>query len=109
MQSIAFGDTYTRMSGDKLSPTITTKFISITNGRFGHYDVRQNRAISIKEGALLQTFPENYVFYPEDNMQFSATLIGNAVPPKISRCIGEHILQMLRKKKSFHKGKVQKK
>lgn len=94
MRVIAFGDTYTRMSGDQLSPTITTKFVTITSGRFGHYDIKQNRGISIKEGALLQTFPENYVFYPEDNMHFSATLIGNAVPPKIAKFFGEYISQV---------------
>ncbi len=87
----SFGDTYTRMAGDQPAPTITTKFISITNGRFGHYDTRQNRGLSVQEGALLQTFPEQYAFYPENNLQFCATLIGNAVPPKIARFYGEYI------------------
>ena len=108
MQATAFGDTYTRMAGDQLSPTITTKFVSITNGRFGHYDVEQNRGISIKEGALLQTFPEEYVFYPENNMYFSATLIGNAVPPKIAKFFGEYILRVLREGKSSRKPSARK-
>ena len=93
----SFTDTYTRMAGDQPAPTITTKFLSITNGRFGHYDVQQHRAISIKEGALLQTFPKKYVFYPEDNMNFSATLIGNAVPPKIVKFFGKYIARTLEK------------
>ena len=92
----AFGDTYTRMKGDEVSPTITTKFISITNGRFGHYDIDQNRAISLREGAILQSFPEDYVFCPEQSMDFSATLIGNAVPPKVAKFFGSEILEALR-------------
>ena len=79
------------MAGNRLAPTITTRFLSITNGRFGHYDTRQNRGLSVREGALLQTFPENYMFYPENNLQFCATLIGNAVPPKLARFFGEYI------------------
>ncbi len=91
MKNPSFSDTYTRMAEDCVSPTITTKFLSITNGRFGHFDVNQNRALSIREGAMLQTFPKSYVFYPEDNLQLSATLIGNAIPPKVAKFIGEHI------------------
>ena len=79
----------------KPAPAITTKFISISNGRFGHYDTRQNRAITPREAALLQTFPRNYVFYPEDNLEFTATLIGNAVPPKLAKFFGEYIAQTL--------------
>lgn len=91
----SFSDTYTRMRGDGLAPTITTKFISITNGRFGHYDTQQNRAITPREAALLQTFPRSYVFYPEDNIEFTATLIGNAVPPKLARFFGQYVSQLL--------------
>ena len=91
----SFRDTYTRMAGDRAAPTITTKFLSITNGRFGHYDIQQNRGLSIKEGALLQTFPDDYTFYPEDDMQFSAILIGNAVPPKIAKFFGSCISHAL--------------
>lgn len=90
-RSPSFGDTYTRMRGDEIAPTITTKFISITNGRFGHYDIKQNRAISPREAALLQTFPQRYVFYPEENIEFTATLIGNSVPPKLAKYFGKYI------------------
>ncbi len=85
-----FGDSYSRMSWDKPAPTITTRFISFSNGRFGHPE--ENRAISLREGATLQTFPKNYVFYAE-NMQANARMIGNAVPPEFARRIGESILR----------------
>ena len=91
----SFTDTYTRMRGDDVAPTITTKSMSITNGRFGHYDQRQNRAITPREAALLQTFPEKYVFYPCDNIDFAATLIGNAVPPKLARFFGKVIVRRI--------------
>lgn len=84
----SFSDTYTRMAGDGLAPTITTKCMSITNGRFGHFDPKQNRAISPHEAALLQTFADDYVFYPEDSLDFTACLIGNAVPPKLAEYFG---------------------
>ncbi len=87
----SFNDTYTRMSHDKLAPTITTKFLSITNGRFGHYDTSQNRGLSLKEGALLQTFPDEYIFHTSGGMAFMAVLIGNAVPPKLANFFGTHI------------------
>ncbi|PKO93063.1 MAG: hypothetical protein CVU15_04300 [Betaproteobacteria bacterium HGW-Betaproteobacteria-1] len=87
----SFTDTYTRMKGDQLAPTITTKCISISNGRFGHYDPEQNRGITPREAALLQTFPNNYAFFPEESMNFTATLIGNAVPPKLARFFGEYL------------------
>ena len=92
---MSFSDTYTRIHGDDVGPTITTKFISITNGRFGHFDVKQNRALSPREAALLQTFPQKYVFYPEDNLEFTATLIGNAVPPRLSEFFGRYIMGQL--------------
>lgn len=91
----SFSDTYTRMRGDDAAPTITTKFISITNGRFGHYDTKQNRAITPREAALLQTFPEKYVFHPEDNIEFTAALIGNAVPPRLAEFFGRYIVARL--------------
>ena len=90
-----FSDTYTRMSGDALAPTITTKCMSITNGRFGHFDVSQNRAITPREAALLQTFPLRYIFHPRANIDFAATLIGNAVPPKLAKFFGKYVSEKL--------------
>lgn len=87
----SFSDTYTRMKADDLAPTITTKCVSITNGRFGHYDTAQHRGLTPREAALLQTFPEDYVFYPEENLQFAALLIGNAVPPRLGKFFGRYV------------------
>jgi len=83
-----FKDSYSRMSWDKPSPTITTKFFSVSNGRFIHPE--EDRAISLREGATLQTFPKDYVFYTK-SIQATARMIGNAVPPEFARRIGESI------------------
>ncbi len=77
-----FRDVYGRMSWDKPAPTITTRFNSISNGRFGHPN--EDRAISLREGATLQTFPHSYLFY-SDSISTVAKLIGNAVPPELAR------------------------
>ena len=78
-----FGDVYTRMRPDRPSPTITTRFHSISNGRFGHYDESQVRGLSLREGAVLQSFPESYEFFGSGFDQ-NAAMIGNAVPPKMA-------------------------
>ncbi len=93
--SDSFTDTYTRMKGDELAPTITTKCISISNGRFGHYDAEQNRGITPHEAALLQTFPNDYAFFPEDRINFTATLIGNAVPPRLAKFFGSYLVKQM--------------
>ena len=80
-----FTDVYTRMRPDRPSPTITTKCHSISNGRFGHYDTTQVRGISLREAAALQSFPDNYVFYPTDQIESVARMIGNAVPPRLAQ------------------------
>ncbi len=81
-------DTYGRMAWEKPAPTLTTKFNSITTGRYGH--PTQDRAISLKEGALLQSFPDNYIFY--GTMQNIARQVGNAVPPKMAEEFGKYLL-----------------
>jgi DNA (cytosine-5)-methyltransferase 1 len=86
-----FTDVYGRMYWDKPAPTITTRFNSFSNGRFGHPD--ENRAISIREGATLQTFPKQYYFYGK-SIHSLARQIGNAVPPELARRIGEHIKEI---------------
>lgn len=85
-----FRDVYGRMSWDKPSPTITTKFFSISNGRFGHPE--EDRAISLREGAVLQSFPENYKF-KTSSITNTARMIGNAVPPKYAEAIGIAIIK----------------
>jgi DNA (cytosine-5)-methyltransferase 1 len=84
-----FHDTYGRMWWDKPSPTITTKFFSISNGRFVHPE--ENRAISLREGATLQTFPKNYEFFGT-SIASIAKMIGNAVPPEFAKIIGKQIM-----------------
>lgn len=86
----SFRDVYGRMSWDKPAPTITTKFISISNGRFSHPE--QNRGLSIREGACLQSFPESY-FFKTESLIAAARIIGNAVPPEYARRIGEMIYE----------------
>ena len=83
---------YGRMEWDQLAPTITTQFHGFGNGRFGHPS--QDRAISLREGALLQSFPEDYSFIPDGNtVQIApvARLIGNAVPVRLGKAIGRSI------------------
>ena len=87
---------YGRMEWDRPSPTITTQFHGFGNGRFGHPS--QDRAISLREGALLQTFPEDYSFVPHDDTVRIATvarLIGNAVPVSLGEAIGRSIIAHL--------------
>ena len=84
-----FKDTYGRMWWNKPSPTITTKFFSISNGRFAHPD--ENRAISIREGAVLQSFPKDYKI-KATTIANAARMIGNAVPPKYASSIANAII-----------------
>ena len=87
---------YGRMEWDAPSPTITTQFFGFGNGRFGHPD--QDRAITLREGAILQSFPENYEFLAPDSSPSFATLgrlIGNAVPVRLGAAIGRSIRQHL--------------
>ena len=85
-----FRDTYGRMWWNKPAPTITTKFINITNGRFAHPE--ENRGLSLREGATLQTFPKKYKFIAS-SMTETAKMIGNAVPPKFAKILGKQIIQ----------------
>ncbi|MGE3915944.1 MAG: DNA cytosine methyltransferase [Hyphomicrobiaceae bacterium] len=85
---------YGRMSWDAPSPTITTQFYGFGNGRFGH--PTQDRALSLREGAILQSFPESFAFVERgERINFRAVgrLIGNAVPPLLGKEIGKTILQ----------------
>lgn len=86
-----FSDVYTRMHPGRPSPTITTKCHSISNGRFGHYDTTQNRGITLREAAILQSFPDDYVFYPIEQIEPVARMIGNAVPPKLAKYFASYL------------------
>jgi DNA (cytosine-5)-methyltransferase 1 len=88
------GDTYPsvygRMSWDESAPTITTQCFGYGNGRFGHPE--QDRAISLREAAMLQTFPRTYAFAPPGGrIRFNrmGRLIGNAVPVRLGEAIGK--------------------
>ena len=83
---------YGRMKWDGPSPTLTTQFYGFGNGRFGHPE--QHRAISLREGALLQTFPRSYKFVtPGNPIYFNQVgrLIGNAIPVRLARAIAKSI------------------
>ena len=88
-----FGDVYTRLHPNRPAPTITTRFISISNGRFGHYDESQVRGLSLREGAALQSFPDDYEFYGK-GMDNVSRMIGNAVPPKLSEYMAGWLLDL---------------
>lgn len=87
-----YASVYGRMQWDMPSPTITTQFYGFGNGRFGHPD--QDRGLSLREGALLQSFPKIYKFAPKNQMiykKITGRLIGNAVPVKLGKAIGMSI------------------
>ena len=86
----SFRNVYGRMSWDKPAPTITTRFNSLSNGRFGHPE--ENRAISLREGATLQTFPTSYTF-KEKSISKIARHVGNAVPPELAKRIAKSIME----------------
>jgi DNA (cytosine-5)-methyltransferase 1 len=87
---------YGRMEWDTPAPTITTQCFGYGNGRFGHPE--QDRAISLREAAILQTFPEDYVFLaPDEPVVFDrlGKLIGNAVPVRLGEIVAESLLTHL--------------
>lgn len=84
---------YARMDWDKPAPTMTTQCYGYGNGRFGHPE--QDRAISLREAAILQSFPADYQFLPSDekvSMKEVGRWIGNAVPVGLAKAIGNHII-----------------
>ncbi|MEM5442871.1 DNA cytosine methyltransferase [Serratia marcescens] len=84
-------DVYGRMKWDTPCKTLTTKCTSISNGRFGHPDITQNRAITFREAACLQTFPKSFIF--EGSNISKSKQIGNAVPVLLAQCFAEAILK----------------
>lgn len=83
---------YGRMAWDEPSSTITTQFYNFGTGRFGH--PKQNRALTIREAAILQTFPKSYKFYKNKKEVYIKQLgvhIGNAVPVELGVVIGKSI------------------
>lgn len=87
---------YGRMSWDVPAPTMTTQCFGYGNGRFGH--PTQDRAISLREAAIFQSFPLEYEFIPkgqEVTMKTIGRLIGNAVPVRLGEAIGKSIIQVV--------------
>ncbi len=88
---------YGRMEWDRPAPTITTQCFGYGNGRFGHPE--QDRAISLREAAMLQTFPESYAFTAADApIEFNklGRLIGNAVPVRLGEVIAQSLVNHVR-------------
>lgn len=82
---------YGRMEWDKPAPTMTTQCYGFGNGRFGH--PTQHRAISMREAALLQTFPRDYQFFEkETHIKHAGRMIGNAVPVRLGEVVGLSLL-----------------
>ena len=86
-----FTDVYGRLKWDAPAPALTTRCISYSNGRFGH--PIQDRAISVREAACLQTFPQEFVF--TGNLNSQARQVGNAVPALLAQRFGECIARHL--------------
>lgn len=90
-------DVYGRMHWDRPATALTTRCISLSNGRFGH--PKENRAISVREAACLQTFPRDFVFH--GTMSSMARQVGNAVLAKMAEIFGrafiEHYAKMRRR------------
>lgn len=82
-------DVYGRMHWDAAAPVLTTKCTSISNGRYGHPE--QDRPISVREAASLQTFPEDFVF--AGRIKSATRQVGNAVPVRLAQAVGEALLE----------------
>jgi len=76
------------MEWNRPAPTITTRCISFSNGRFGHPEY--DRAITVREAARLQGFPDHFVF--EGGIKETARQVGNAVPPPLAIWLAEVII-----------------
>ena len=87
-----YTDVYGRMAWDSPASGLTTRCISYSNGRFGHPE--QDRAISIREAACLQTFPDDFVL--DGSMASMARQIGNAVPVRLAKLIGQQFIEHLK-------------
>lgn len=87
--NVGFNDVYGRLRWDDYSTTITGGCLNPSKGRFLHPE--QNRCISAREAALLQSFPSDYKFPSDTPRTNLALLIGNALPPNFSYIQSENI------------------
>ncbi|MGZ9797531.1 DNA cytosine methyltransferase [Mycoplasma sp. 4013] len=82
-----FNTTWARLKWDDVSSTIDTRFDTPSNGRNSHPVL--NRAITPREAARIQSFPDTFIFYgPKTSI---CRQIGNAVPPMLAKAIANHI------------------
>ena len=92
LKTNGYSDVYGRLSWDRPAAALTTRCISYSNGRFGH--PQQDRAISVREAACLQTFPADFVF--NGSLASMARQIGNAVPVLMATVVGDHVNRHLK-------------
>jgi DNA (cytosine-5)-methyltransferase 1 len=92
---VGFKDIYGRMSWSKPSPTITGGCVNPSKGRFLHPE--ENRAITLREAALLQGFPPDYTFSLDNGKFAAAAMIGNALPPAFVEAHATQIREALSK------------
>lgn len=91
----SYSGVYGRMEWDKPAPTMTTQCNGFGNGRFGHPS--QHRAISLREAAIFQTFPNNYQFCNSNfTIKSVGKMIGNAVPVRLGEIVGLSFLALFR-------------
>ncbi|MCU0351175.1 MAG: DNA cytosine methyltransferase [Flavobacterium sp.] len=94
----SYASVYGRMKWEEPSPTMTTHCTGYGNGRFGHPE--QDRAISLREASLLQTFPADYKFFNEKDSDFQSVIIarqiGNAVPVRLGEVVAKSIKEHLK-------------
>ncbi|MDR0283346.1 MAG: DNA cytosine methyltransferase [Propionibacteriaceae bacterium] len=93
-------DSYGRMRFDESAPVLTTKCTDITNGRYGHPS--QNRGLSVREAALLQTFPQDFTFI--GGLRSMTKQIGNAVPVLVAEAMGRQVAQHLQTERAARNG-----
>jgi DNA (cytosine-5)-methyltransferase 1 len=89
-------DVYGRLRWEGQAPTITAGFDSFTRGRYGHPE--QHRSLTLREGARLQGFPDDFRFF---GTRYDVRLqIGNAVPPPLAKAVGEAVIRAIQKKQT---------
>ena len=87
-----FANVYGRLKWDEPSSTITRGCTSLSMGKFGHPE--QERALSVREAANIQTFPKNYKF-KTNSIEKACIMIGNAFPCKLAKILGEQIIKYI--------------
>lgn len=95
-ENIGFNDVYGRLKWDDVSSTITGGCLNPSKGRFLHPE--ENRCVTAREAAMLQTFPRSYKFPTNKSRAALALMIGNALPPEFSRIQADNICKHLSEK-----------